>query len=515
MIQMQPDTSKAALPPLQYRTLLLLLLLFGVATRLAHYFSNRSLWLDEASLAISIVDRSYPDLLTRLEYDQSAPPLFLWIEKLAIQLFGNHEYALRFFPLLSGLAALLLFYKLARRYATSLAVPIAIALFASLKYLVFYAAETKPYSTDMALALLLFLLLVPHRDRPLPKRQILTYGLLGAVSIWLSFPIVFVLAGIEIVGFLARPRKLKAILLNRWPMYLTWSVSFISLYRFFIIPATSSQSLSNWWAFSYPDSPFDWVWGFDTLGQFFYRPLGFLNFTDGVAIFAFVCGCIALYRQDKWKLAVLIAPLLVTLTAAYLHQYPFHGRLVLFLAPFALIAIAEGAAALLSQLQARSRKAKAIGLFGAIVSIMLVLPPLLYSGQRLLNPSLYHFDHLRPAVHYIQARRQPVDTIHIFPRAHRPFLYYARQLGLSPADYSLGRVNAPNADELAGELGDRYRQDIAQFRDRDRVWFLIARKSEATQAALLAELDRFGSRRDAFAQPDVLACLYDFSSPAR
>lgn len=76
---------------------------FGILVRLAQYLYNRSLWNDEAALALNIVNRSYFELLQPLNYDQGAPIGFLLVEKLAVQLFGDNEYALRLFPLLSAI----------------------------------------------------------------------------------------------------------------------------------------------------------------------------------------------------------------------------------------------------------------------------------------------------------------------------------------------------------------------------------------------------------------------------
>lgn len=45
----------------------------GVYLRYKHYTANRSLWLDTAALAVNIIERSYADLLTRLDIGQHAP----------------------------------------------------------------------------------------------------------------------------------------------------------------------------------------------------------------------------------------------------------------------------------------------------------------------------------------------------------------------------------------------------------------------------------------------------------
>ncbi|MDP8213346.1 MAG: hypothetical protein P9X22_08705 [Candidatus Zapsychrus exili] len=41
--------------------------LLGSLLRLRHYFGNRSLWLDESHIAISIVHRSFSDIVNNVE----------------------------------------------------------------------------------------------------------------------------------------------------------------------------------------------------------------------------------------------------------------------------------------------------------------------------------------------------------------------------------------------------------------------------------------------------------------
>ena len=49
----------------------------GIILRLVQYLYNRSLWLDEASLALNVIEKSFSGLLQPLGYDQMAPPLKL------------------------------------------------------------------------------------------------------------------------------------------------------------------------------------------------------------------------------------------------------------------------------------------------------------------------------------------------------------------------------------------------------------------------------------------------------
>jgi hypothetical protein len=73
------------------RAALLATLALGIAARMAQYLGNRSLWLDEAYLALNILSRDFSGLLRPLDHHQIAPPLFLWAVKLAISFWGDSE----------------------------------------------------------------------------------------------------------------------------------------------------------------------------------------------------------------------------------------------------------------------------------------------------------------------------------------------------------------------------------------------------------------------------------------
>src|ERR1043165_1516328 len=76
----------------------------GVLLRLATFFHNRNLIIDEANIVRNLAERDFGGLVLPLTYEQYAPPVFLWIEKLASLLLGYGEKAMRLYPLLCGLA---------------------------------------------------------------------------------------------------------------------------------------------------------------------------------------------------------------------------------------------------------------------------------------------------------------------------------------------------------------------------------------------------------------------------
>ena len=75
-------------------TLACAFLVAGIVFRLVQFFAARSLWLDESMLALNIASRSFGELLRPLDYNQVAPPLFLWLARLGVRLGGTNEMAL-------------------------------------------------------------------------------------------------------------------------------------------------------------------------------------------------------------------------------------------------------------------------------------------------------------------------------------------------------------------------------------------------------------------------------------
>jgi hypothetical protein len=480
---------------------------FGAIVRLVQYFSNRSMWFDEVSLVLNLQSRSYGELLTLLDYNQAAPPLFLWAEKFLMQILGSHEYVLRLIPLVAGLASLYLFYRFALRFSSGLVTPLAIALFASLEYVVYYCAEVKPYILDLTLGLLLFLMLTPLHGAFLSWQTRLQLMLIGAVSIWLVYPIVFIMASTELVNFGRSPlRKWKDLLLNRLPMYAAWLLSFAVLYIWIIQPTLGNDALVESWGTRYPDSLLDIWWILDAVGRFFYNPMGFLGYADGLAIAVFLVGCIHLYRHDRLRLVIVGTPLLITLASAYLQQYPFRERLVLFLVPYALLILTEGIVALLTLGRSRT---PLVPIAGMVIAVLLIVPPVDRSIQRITDPNAFFYDHVRPVVGYIHDHWQAGDRLYVFHEAERQFLFYGAKVGFAPEDYVLGKRELPDFDEWSGDALQKYHRDIAPLLGRSRVWLLLARKSAPNQAALLTDLSQFGTQLDVYTQPDALGCLYD------
>ena len=490
----------------------LFLIGWGVLVRLVQYLNNRSLWGDEVNLALNIIDRSYRELTQVLDNNQAAPLGFLWLEKLATQIGGNNEYALRFLPFIASLVALRIFYGIVRRYSSATATPIAIALLVGGRYTLYFATELKPYSSDLAICLILWWLLVTARHKILNTKEIVGFACGGSLAIWLSYPAIFVLGSLAVWNFLTASRKLRLqIIVNRVGVYVCWLISFALFYYLTIANTLSNEDLSSSWESRYPDSFGDVIWLFDALGRFFYHPMGFSGVTDGIGILAFIVGCVAWYRRRTIFLA-LISPLIATIVAAYLHQYPFRDRLVLFLAPLAMIIVAEGIASMLSGLNRLSKVASfnwLSGILGVICLYALIFPVIYRAGNLVIHPELKH--EVRPVLEYVVEKIQPKDRVYIYTEANAAFIYYTKLNDYPDLNYTQGNVSF----SAKGESLEKYQQLAKELQPLkgDRVWFIL-RADPPAELAILQYLNRIGQQQDSFRQTGAAAYLYNLNSKA-
>ncbi|MGC4234639.1 MAG: hypothetical protein QM594_16775, partial [Niabella sp.] len=177
------------------RGLIFLILGIGVVLRLYYFFQNRSLWIDEAYLSNSIVSYSLHKLLTEpLLYYQKAPLGFLIMQKLFITIFTPNELALRLFPLLCNLCSLFVFYAICRYFLKPGYIWLALVVFCLAPPIIFHAAEAKQYSSELLSSLIILYLYTQLQRRRVTGKAVLWLGVAGAVLMWFSYSVVFILA---------------------------------------------------------------------------------------------------------------------------------------------------------------------------------------------------------------------------------------------------------------------------------------------------------------------------------
>jgi 4-amino-4-deoxy-L-arabinose transferase-like glycosyltransferase len=510
----------------------------GIVLRLIRYLYNPSLWFDESDTAIDIINRPFSDLINPSpDWSVKYPYGFLIIEKLATQLFGNSEYALRLFPLVSGIVSLFLFYKVARYYLKHNDVLIALGLFAILDPLIYYSSELKPYSSDLALALLIFIVSTYIDSKKLNLPLIIFYGIFGAIIVWVSHPSIFVLAGVGVIlATYSWNMKEWSKLWGLLTVYLMWVLSFISCYFIYIqkLQLNFDMSVEELLMIERSFVPFppkslnDIRWIIDSFFEMFNTPTG-LSLT-GIAAFVFLVGCISLFQSNKKKFFLLISPILFTIFASIIHQYPFKNRLIIFLVPFILLFIAEGIEFIREKISVKS------AIPGMVLVGVLFIYPVSWAIYHAKSPT--NNEEIRLEINYIKNNWQDGDIIYVYYYAQYAFEYYTKFhpnsyafdendfiVGIAPRGWyrtwrkqHVSKYYGPDAPlkQSSTEIFMTYIKDINKLKGRKRAWILftgnIIKDGMQEEKFITFYLDTIGNKLDYIGHPGVAAVyLYDLS----
>jgi uncharacterized membrane protein len=484
-----------ALPPASRdRLLFTLLVAFGALLRLRQYLANQSLWMDEARLALNVLERSTVDLiLRRLDFNQAAPPGFLLLVKLCVLAWGGSEYVLRLVPLLFSLVSLLVFTWIARRTLGTAGALVALALFSVFPPLVRYAAESKQYGLDVTVGLAVIAAALPFLDGPTEARHAAVLCLTGAVAVWLSHPAPFFLATSGMVLLVQWRLKGHPAISTLIAIGAVWVASFAVVYLVSLRDLAGNESLRNAWSSAFPPSMLSlstvrWL-GSNIEGLFGYA------FRDRALImgaFAVLAGSVALLTVRPAHLALFVVPMGFALIAALLGRYPFQNRLVLFALP--LLALLAGAGADYTRRGVRNSPAVLL----LFISLLLV-SPVSISLSRLIRPN--GLEEIRPVIAYIQRHSLPDDVVYLTPSAKWAYRFYAPRMGFHPPQIILGDYDRDDWQRVAADLG--------RLRSRGRVWVILSHFFPDEEQFIRYQLDTLGTRRDSFRTTGAAVLLYN------
>ena len=481
-----------------------LIILFGVILRTRQYIVNRSLWLDELLISLNIVNRSFVQLTQPLDYNQKAPIGFLLLQKLSTQIFGIEEYSLRLLPLIAGIMALFLMYHVGKVYIGLPGTLFALGFLAVSVRPIYYASEVKQYSVDALVSLLLLFVAYKCLEPDSNVRHFVLLGITGLLSLWMSHPSLFVVTGISLVlglDLLLRRDKTKVLWLAA--VLLLWALSFIVLYFLSLRHLSGITQSINYWRDDFMPMP-PWLepaWFIDAFSKML-GDFGFVKISISGAFF--ILGCLSLFFR-KWQLGlIVILPFLITLVVSGFENYPFRGRLLLFIAPMIFILVAEGVERI------RLILVKVDPWFAFVVWLILIL----FFIYKPFNTSIENFcypkmrEHSRPVVAYLSQNRQDTDTIYVYHGALPAFRYYGQWYGFDEVEYLEG-IHSTREPE-------KYLEQLDALNLDGRVWFLFSHacKQECIvdeEAYFINYLDKKGVRLDKLQSSEASLYLYNLS----
>ena len=321
------------------------------------------------------------------------------------------------------------------------------ALFAVSPFLISYAGECKQYATDASLAIAMFVAATGLLHGAGGFRRWAVLAASGAAAVWFSHPVAFVLGGIRDGLFLdavaARDRRRS---LACAATIACWLASFGLCYLVSLRQLGNNQYLLDYWASHFlplpPTGQGDLLWLADHFFTFLAYPggLGGTEIKIGGIAAAFCLIGLAAMARERWPVAIALAgPAVLALMASGLHKYPFAGRLLLFLVPLMLLAVARGAIVVASA-------PRPVQSFAAVLLTgLLVLAPTIETYQNFRHPP--RSEELAPLLNTVREEWQPGDKVYVYYGATPAFTYYTRDNPL-PA----GRGSRAGASRPANPL---------------------------------------------------------------
>ena len=445
------------------------LVALGVVLRLRQYISNRSFWVDEASLALNIVNRTFRGLTQPLDYEQGAPIGFLFIEKSIITVLSNQDYFLRLFPLISGILVCFLLYLIVKSMLKSkVAIFFALFVLAISWPLIYYSSELKQYSSDVMIGLLLVYLSLRCFGDKARLTDFILLGAVGFIAIWTSHPSAFVLAGIGVALALERfIKKAYASLFWTMGLGLAWMVSLGTEYLVSLRYLVGNDYLRNYWEHGFMPLP---PWS--DPGWFLQSYLSLLItispsldrwYLASICSLLIVAGIISFLLHDRIIGLLIFLPFVMITIASALQRYPLRGRFMLFLVPFVILLMAEGFGRIYSLFDKWNRP------FAVAVSLALVLTllwvPISGITTKFLAPPKRQ--DIKPVMQYVMQNREESDIVYVYHGARTAFNYYASFYGLDQGHVIAGQ-DLPDHPAL-----QQFFSDIDQLKGKGRVWVIF------------------------------------------
>jgi hypothetical protein len=376
-------------------------LALGILTRSTRYFLRFPLWEDECFLCVSVFKRGFRELLNPLDYHQVAPVLFLWLQKAVTIVFGFNELALRLVPFACSIASLFLFYHLVCRLVRGPARLFCMAFFAASYPGVRYAAEAKPYGTDLFVSLVLVVLLVEWLRRPAQRKWLLALIVWCPVAIGMSFPAVFTIGGVSFILLVVMIRRRLRGVWIWWVGFNAAAVAGLACVFLLVIRRQMGAELgfmSGYWDNAFP--PLGSVvafakWVFLThVGSLLAHPAGSDNAGSILTTILVVIGIGVFIRRKELTVPLLfLSPLALHFAAAALKRYPYggHVKFSMYVAPMIYLFFGVGIAALLGLDLRKDKRAD----FVRNLRIVLILAVVMGAGaisRDLLFPYKMKFD---------------------------------------------------------------------------------------------------------------------------
>ncbi len=394
----------------------------GISLRLFQYLMGRSIWEDEAHLALNFFNHTFVQLFQPLDYIQAGPILFLLGVKLFAAIFGYGEAALRALPFLFSIATLPLIYYIVLELTRSrIAAIVGFYLFSVNLAVIYFSSELKPYALDLSMYLLLVYVAVTQHPFVIRRRQLLL-AISGCLALLLSnvaFIVVFCVVCWNVLNWF-RSRSIKR---NELVTIGVWAFVFLINYFTFIYdhPATEAQRTNYAFAFCPTDILSCEFLTFmkKTINETFFTLLLYISkrfYFQYVLLLVFFFAIRRLYRNKEYAIVIFIClPVIIHLLLSALHFYPFWYRLILYLVPCFICLVALGVSEFFHFLRQKLNRHFAVAAAGLMCYF--------FTEESLRQFPLWYRE-IKPSIEYVNAMPSKMHLYMAEP-AHAYEYYYA------------------------------------------------------------------------------------------
>lgn len=459
--------------------ILFTILIVAIVISTINLFYNRSLWGDEAMLALNISQKSFLELLKPLEMNQVAPVGFLMTEKLFIILFGVHDWALRIYPFLSFLFSLILLFKINQKLFESKIISLISCVFFITNLSIFYYSnEVKQYSSDVLVSLLLIYTYISNADLK-SKKEILFTSLVGAAAIFFSNTSIIILVTIAACVLNNFFKRTTSKNFNKFVPLLIWLFSFTFYFLFFIKDHPTKKFMVDYWSArkAFPTenifSPEFRLFVFRKIKMLFSSFSEFGN--TWIFFFAlFLLGLYFIYKKEK-RLIFLIAPLFIHFILSICKLYPFETRMLLYAIPIISTFISFGLFSIVNIISKRTNL--------KIGYIIPILPFVLLISLSFTCP--VKKEEIKPCLQFANQHISNGEKLYVYYMANPAFQFYRNEYSTIGKSSSVvignWHIHGCGKSFLGLKLNNvQYIDNEELVRLKGRFWLLFTNVSESS-----------------------------------
>jgi len=329
-----------------------IIIIFGIAFRFYHQFIDWSFNGDEVNLGLDIINHNFRDLFNPFQSRQSAPPLFLLLEKITSEV-AKPYISLKIICFLSSCASIFLFNRILKISFNQTIQIILLALFCFNPFILSNSLTLKQYSIDLMMGLLAVNYFFDTRNSYITFLFFVVFCLVSNVGLFFSASFsIFLIVKYTFNGRgggLLNWKKLKPII-----PYLLAPIPYLIFFVWFINqPGADNMKnyMVHYWNGSFIPldlSIFKWVaLQGKVIYVFFFSTYWFIGFSM-LVFFLFSIYVVVLKKSQIFQksiygiISIYIITVFIHLLLSALEMYPFSDRLFLYLAPGIYLIIGVG-----------------------------------------------------------------------------------------------------------------------------------------------------------------------------